>query len=283
MSTRIGAGIVEIVVGDLLRYLAPAVLLAAGCANAEKSGADGDGGIGSDGGGSGSADASCGAMCDEDGDGVFDPVDACPNTVPGADVNDEGCADAQVTPTLEPDFPPFGLTWTPTGELGRAGGLTWTYTGIERSDRFHIYWVVCDDPATPCGISLDGPIEAAEQWQFSPTDSDLVNGRLVFTNTTHILLNDTSTPQLTGRLTLTITNQNDAPMSWYSTSSMNVTPRMGTHGAEITGTGYKVVALAEVRDATSAWMPYMTYYDAAPTPTAGGAVYTSFGGSFYSE
>lgn len=272
-------------VGNLLRCLLPSLLLAAGCANAERAGADGDGGLGSDGSGSGSgsADASCGMMCDADSDGVFDQNDTCPNTVAGADVNGEGCSDAQVSPMLEPDFPPFGLTWTPTGELGRAGGLTWTYMGIERADLFHIYWVVCDDPATPCGISLDGPIDATEQWQFSATDSDLINGKLVFTNTTHILLADTSTPQLTGRLTLTITNQNNAAMSWYATSSMGVTARMGTHGAEITGTGFKVVALAEVKDATGPYTPYLTYYDTAPTPTAGGGVYTSFGGSFYSE
>jgi hypothetical protein len=267
-------------VGDLRCIVV--LLVAAGCANAEKGGADTDAGTGSDSGG-GSADASCGTMCDADNDGVVDGLDLCPNTVAGATVNSNGCADSQVTPMLEPSFPPFGLTWTPTGELGRAGGLTWTYTGIERADRFHIYWLVCDDPATPCGISLDGPIEATEHWMFSAADSDLVNGRLVYTNTTRILLHDTTTPTLTGRLTLTITSQSDAPMSWYAANTMNVTPRTGTHGAEITGTGYKVVALAEVRDATGPWTPYMTYYDAAPTPTAGGAVFTSFGGSFYSE
>ena len=53
---------------------------------------------------------------------------------------------------------PRSETWTSTGELGRVGGLTWTYTGIDRGDLFHIYWIVCDDPAEPCGLSLDGPI-----------------------------------------------------------------------------------------------------------------------------
>ncbi len=270
-------------VGDFvtrITLLVPALLVAAGCANAEKGGAT-DGGTGSDGGGSG--DASCGAMCDEDNDGVVDGLDLCPGTSALGTVNSNGCSDAQVEPELEPTFPPFNLTWTPTGALGRPGGLVWTYTGIERGERFHIYWLVCDDPATPCGLSLDGPIDAAEQWQFSATDSDLVNGRLVYTNTTRIVLHDNSTPQLSGRLTLTIVNQSDAPMSWYAANSMNVTSRMGTHGAEITGTGYTVTALAEVKDATGPWTPYMTYYDAAPTPTAGGGVYTSFGGSFYSE
>lgn len=276
------AGYRREVVGDLTKLLVPALLIAAGCANAEKGGT-GDGGMGSDGGGSGSADASCGTMCDADNDGVVDGLDLCPNSSPLSEVNTDGCADSQVMPMLEPSFPPFELVWTPTGELGRAGGLTWTYEGIERGDLFHIYWVVCDDPATPCGISLDGPIDVTENWVFSATDSDLVNGRLVYTNTTRILLYDNTMPTLSGRLTLTIVNQNDAPMSWYAANTMNVTPRMGTHGAEITGTGYKVTALAEVKDATGPWTPYMTYYDTAPTPTAGGGVYTSFGGSFYSE
>lgn len=265
--------------GTLTRLVGGA-LLVVGCANAEQAGA-GDGGAG-DGGGGGS-DASCGTTCDADHDGVVDGLDLCPETAAGATVNSDGCADAQVTPMLEPSFPPFGLTWTPSGDLGRAGGLAWTYTGIDRGDHFHIYWVVCDDPATPCGISLDGPIDASEQWQFSATDSDLVNGRLVFTNTTHILLSDGSQPVLSGRLTLTIVNQSDAPMSWYPVSSFGVTARLGTHGAEITGTGYKVVALAEVKDATGPWTPYLAYYDAAPTPTTGGSVVMSFGGSFYSE
>ncbi|MFN0249918.1 MAG: hypothetical protein ACKV2T_23745 [Kofleriaceae bacterium] len=268
--------------GILTRSLAP-LLIVAGCASAEP-GITGDGGSsGSDGSGSGSADASCGTMCDEDNDGVFDGSDMCPATPSGAPVNGAGCADSQVMPMLEPDFPPFGLTWTPTGDLGRPGGLTWTYAGIERADLFHIYWIVCDDPNTPCGVSLDGPIDVGERWQFSATDSDLINGRLVFTNATRILLNDTSTPALTGRLTLTIVNQNDMPMSFYSIASMGVTARMGTHGAEITGTGYKVVAIIEVQDATLVWTPFLTYYDAAPTPTTGGGAYVSFGGSFYSE
>jgi len=262
----------------------PALWIAAGCANAQQGGpTDGGGSAGSDGSGSGSADASCGTMCDEDHDGVVDGLDLCPSTPDGAAVNNDGCSDSQLTPMIEPNFPPFELTWTPTGDLGRAGGLTWTYVGIERADLFHIYWIVCDDPGTPCGISLDGPIDTAEQWQFSATDSDLINGKLVYTNTTHILLDDTSTPALTGRLTLTIVNQSDMPMSFTSAAALNVTPRLGTHGAEITGTGFKVVALAEVKDATSAWTPYLTYYDGAPTPVAGGAVFTSFGGSFYSE
>ncbi|HEY5950258.1 MAG TPA: hypothetical protein VIV40_32415, partial [Kofleriaceae bacterium] len=190
---------------------------------------------------------------------------------------------SQLTPTLVP-FPPFNLTWTPTGDLGRAGGLTWTYVGIERKDLFHIYWIVCDDPATPCGLSLDGAIDAVtENWQFSAASSDLANGKLVFTNTTHIALADATNPPLNGRLTITISDAG-TPIPCADVATLHVTARSGSYGAEIKGTAFTVVALGEVQvPATTTWTPYLDYYDAAPTPTAGAGVTTSFGGSFYAK
>jgi hypothetical protein len=186
---------------------------------------------------------------------------------------------------LQETFPPYGLTFTQEGDPGRAGGMTWTYTGIQRADMFHIYWIVCDDPATPCGLSLDGAIDPpAENWQISATDTDFPDGKLVFTNTTHILLADTSTPQLSGRLTVTIVDASNAPVPFANVLILGVTARAGKYGAEIKGTGYKVVALAEVQDpATAAWTPYLDYYDAAATPATGASTSTSFGGSFYDE
>lgn len=194
-----------------------------------------------------------------------------------------GCADSQLTATLQP-FPPFNLTWTPTGDLGRAGGLTWTYVGIERKDLFHIDWIICDDPATACGLSLDGAIDNLdEHWTFSAPDSDLPGGKLVYKNTTHILLDDQSTPQLTGRLTVTITDE-AGPVAGADVGTLHVTSRAGTHGAEIKKSGFTVVTLAEVQAmGSSTWTPYLDYYDSAPTPTVGGGVTTSFGGSFYAK
>jgi hypothetical protein len=271
-----------------------AIFVATSCANgqAASSGSDVDGGSNLDGGpksdGSSPDGASCGTTCDSDGDGVVDGIDKCPKTPPKTVVNKVGCADSQLTPKLEPTFPPLGLTWTPTGDLGKAGGLTWTYTGIQRGDLFHIYWIVCDDPATPCGLSLDGPIDVpAENWVFSAPDSDLPNGKLVFTNTTGILLADTTTRPLSGRLTVTIVDASNAAIPFVDVGTLGVTARAGKYGAEIKGTGYKVVALAEVEDTlTSTWTPYMDYYDAAATPDkgdAGGNATTSFGGSFYDK
>lgn len=256
--------------------IVPAIVAATSCAQGQ---------AGSDAGDVPGDDASCGDACDADADGVPDGGDACPDTPAGEPVNPDGCADSQVAPTLEPEFPPYGLTWTPTGDLGRAGGLTWTYTGLDRGDLFHVYWVVCDDPSTPCGLSLDGAINApSEGWQLSATESDLPAGRLVFTNATGILLADTTTRPLSGRLTVTIVDASDAPIPFAELAALGVPGRAGEYGAEIPGTGFEVVALAEVQDTlTSTWTPYLDYYDAAPTPETGGGTAVSFGGSFYDE
>ena len=227
---------------------------------------------------------SCGSDCDTDMDGVRDGSDQCPNTPPGQRVNMVGCADSQLTPVLVPEFPPFGLTWTNTGDLGRAGGLTWTYTGIVRGDLFHIYWIVCDDPSTPCGLSLDGPIDAPAGWAFSGALSNLPAGKLVFTNTTQIVHADGTTVPLTGRLTLTLVDGNNAALPFATVGALGVPARSGTHGAEIPGTSYSVNAIAEVQEANSTtWTPYLDYYDAAPTSMTGSGTTVSYGASFYDK
>lgn len=249
------------------------------CANAKE--AAPDGGEGADAPGTG--DAGCGALCDEDYDGVVDSADQCPDSSSLATVNMVGCAETQLPWTLQP-FPPFGLTWTPSGDLGRAGGLTWSYAGIQRGDLFRIDWILCDDPAMPCGVSLDGPLDATESWSFSAADSDLAGGKLVFTNSTHIALDDGSAPARAGRLTVTIVDAADAPLPFASLATLGVTARTATHGAEIPGTGFEVTALAEIQDPdTLVWTPFLDYYDAAPTPQAGGGVSSSFGGYFYAK
>ncbi|MDX2091983.1 MAG: hypothetical protein SFX73_29235 [Kofleriaceae bacterium] len=246
------------------------------CANASSSSS-------TDGGQQGSGDASCGEICDADADGVLDNLDKCPSTPSGSLINMDGCAESQLPWMLVP-FPPFGLQWTPSGDLGRAGGLTWTYTGIQREDLFRIVWMFCDDPATPCGLSLDGPIDALETWHYSMSDSNLTNGRLAFTNSTHIVLDGGGNPTLAGRLTMNIVDSSEQPLTWAPVATLGVSSQDGKHGAEITGVAFKITALAEIQDPmTLAWTPYLDYYDAAQTPMAGTGATVSFGGSFYAK
>jgi hypothetical protein len=259
--------------------LASLALAAVGCSHADPSGDDGDDVV--DGGGGGDT-SQCGDACDSDQDGVVDATDECPGTPPEIPVNSRGCSDSQVSPTLEPEFPPFGLTWTPTGDIGRAGGLTWSYEGIDRTDVFHIYWVVCDDPATPCGVSLDGPIDApAESWTYS-TLSALGAGRLIFDNAPAIQLADGTTTQLTGRLVITIKDAFDNPLPFANASTLSIPARTGMYAAPIPGNGFTVTAVIEVQDSSAVWTPYLDYYDAAATPEPGSTA-VSFEGSFYSE
>jgi hypothetical protein len=256
----------------------PAFVVAASCAKASNGPADAP---------AAPADVaidSCGSDCDTDMDGVRDGSDQCPDTPPGQPVNEAGCADSQLMPVLVTEFPPFGLTWTNTGDLGRAGGLTWTYAGIVRGDLFHIYWVVCDDPGTPCGMSLDGPIDAPAGWVFSPSSSDLAGGTLVFNNSTHVVHDDGTTVALSGRLTVKLADGSNAALPFASVGSLGVQARSGTYGAEIPGTAYSVNAIAEVQEANSTtWTPYLDYYDAAPTSMTGSGTTVSYGASFYAK
>jgi len=67
---------------------APAIVLAVGCAKGQSVTDAPPGPIDS---AAASVDASCGDSCDQDGDGVPDKRDKCPNTPKGARVDTEGC------------------------------------------------------------------------------------------------------------------------------------------------------------------------------------------------
>lgn len=97
-------------------------------------------------------------------------------------------------------------------------------------------------------------------------------GKLVLTSTTNIALANNMTTPLSARVT---TDAASATIPFETVSALSVPPRAGTHGAEIPATTFKLVALAEVKDSTSAWTPYLDYYGAAPTPTTGGSTSVS--------
>jgi hypothetical protein len=243
-------------------------------------GAAGSGGTGGAGGTTGAADA--------DGDGVPDVLDLCPGTAASAAVNSRGCAASQVVAKRNDTFPSYGLTFTKTGDPGRAGGVTFAYTGIDFSTdggHFNIYWVPNDDAAFgPYGISLDGPVEAPETWTLSAGESSLPGGVAVFHGNTKIHLFDGSTPALQSRLTLTATS-GSTPLAWQTTADLAITAELGTMALEIphvAASTFTVVAKAEVFNG-SAWVPYLDDYDAAKTPPEAKEAFISYGGSFYDK
>lgn len=233
--------------------------------------------------GSMSTTSGCTSMCDSDGDGVLDGMDTCADTPKGEAVNDVGCSDSQVDPELQETWPPYGLSWVPTGNPGRPLGLTWTYTNINHANQFHIYWVICDDPATPCGLSLDGPIDMTEKWQFSAGDSSLAAGKVVFLSATHIALADGTSPAVTARMTVNITDGAGAAIPVADLLSLGIMGKDGQFGAEIPGAGFVATILVEVQDGMGTWVPYLDYYDNAPTPDPAPGATISISGSFYDE
>ena len=189
-------------------------------------------------------------------------------------------------PHLEKNFPPYGLVFTMTGDMGRAGGLTWSYTGINRGSLTHIWWILCDDPLNPCGLSMAGPIDRpSEDWLFDASRSDLPNGKIAFTDTTRLALDGGSFEALPGRLTITIADASNAAVPFASVASLGGFARAGQYGAEIPGTAFTLQLLGEVQDPTSmTWTPYLDYYDSQPTPSTGGPYLTvDLDGFFYDE
>jgi hypothetical protein len=247
-------------------------------------GAGGSGGAGGAGGAGG-----MGGAPDSDGDGVPDVLDLCPNTPPMTVVNSRGCSESQAVAKVNADtFPPYGSMFTQTGDPGRAGGVTYAYTGINfASDGglFDIYWVLNDDSAFgPYGISLDGPVMMAETWTLSGSDSMLPNGVAVFTGNTHIHLFDGSLPPLMSRLTVTATSGSN-PLAWQTTANLGIMADLGTMVVQVPkgmASALTINAKAEVFDGTN-WVPYLDYYDAAKTPPEAKEAYISYGGSFYQK
>jgi hypothetical protein len=77
--------------------------------------------------------------------------------------------------------------------------------------------------------------------------------------------------------------ENNAPLPFADLATLGVTGRDGQYGVEIPATAFTLVMSIEVQDSTAAWVPYLDYFDAAPTPDPGPGTAMSIGGSFYDE
>ena len=79
-------------------------------------------------------------------------------------------------------------------------------------------------------------------------------------------------------MTLNFVDALDAIIAVETVGTLGVTARAATHGIEITGSGFEVAVLAEVKEAAGAYTPYQQYYDAASKPPSPPPVTVSFGG-----
>ena len=85
-----------------------------------------------------------------------------------------------------------------------------------------------------------------------------------------------------------MTGADQAAIPFASVDTLGVNARAGGFGAEIPGTSFQVLLLAEVSDTSGTWTPYLDYNDAAPTPDLGdagvaGNVAIEFNGEFYDK
>src|SRR4051794_18375412 len=100
----------------------------------------------------------------------------------------QSVAAAATTPIgpVQPGAAPLaGVTFTSAGDIGRAGGLTYTFSGVTGGllGQFQsLEWGPAD--ANAVQLSMDGLIDApGETLTFAPGASDLANGRAIWTGT----------------------------------------------------------------------------------------------------
>ena len=95
------------------------------------------------------------ALLDADGDGIADEHDDCPDTAPGAIVDDHGCSIEQLAPC---SGPPSGGTWNNHGEYVLAIAKTAkTFLGLGLITRRHAQDVIAAAAKADCGKKPNVP------------------------------------------------------------------------------------------------------------------------------
>lgn len=227
------------------------------------------------------------SLNDTDGDGVADAFDQCPGTPAGTVVDDTGCPPPvpEPNPNAESDY---NMTATETGDIGRAGGATWSFRDIDfqAAGKTLLASVFNDDPDpqfAPYGISMDDtPIVGAEIMHVDAAQSDLPNGVVVFTGTTRIwhAINQVWVGVAT-RITATVTDSTDNPLFIADTSQIPFPLRLGEVGFQVPAAGYDIHIIGEVStNGGASWAPYLDFFDAFNnTPVHSARI--SFGASWY--
>jgi uncharacterized repeat protein (TIGR01451 family) len=181
-------------------------------------------------------------------------------------------------PVLPGVAPLASVTFPSAGDIGRAGGLTYIFSGVTglMSQFQKLEW----GPADPNSVqlSMDGPITGpANTLTFDPTDSNLAAGKAVWMgNASYPIAQPPGTIPLLTRFTMTAT---DTATSTPITN-FNATSGYGD-GATATVSGdFSAHLLFEVSPDGTTWTPAKDYFDAHQN-VLGNQIFSSFTGGFF--
>jgi uncharacterized repeat protein (TIGR01451 family) len=185
-------------------------------------------------------------------------------------------ADPTPVGPVQPGTSPFaGVTFTTTGDIGKAGGLTYSFTGLtgnlgQFSD---VEWGPADTSAIQLALNGDPTFSTTGQTlTFNASDSDLGGGTAVWTGSSPYPL---AQPP----------SDNTVPTRFVMTASTPLNLTGYGDGATVTVTGdFSVNLLFEVFDGTT-WQPATDYFNSQQnvtyTPPAQGEYSSFLGGFFY--
>lgn len=192
-----------------------------------------------------------------------------------------GATTAMAATTIGPVFPaPGSGTWTSTGtatggEIGKAGGVTWTYTGVDPTQFDQMVWGL-GYPEYPATFSFG--LNTATL-AFDPAASNLSGGVLNFTGSAEFPNLNGSTPSYPVQLTVTTVTGPSAFVAPSSLTGLTVDPSAG--GVLPVTEDYSVNLIIQVSaDGGTTWTPANDYFNNTPH-TAGASTSTSVQGDFW--
>lgn len=186
---------------------------------------------------------------------------------------------------VQPGAAPFtGVTYTASGDIGKAGGLTWTFSGLtgQLAQFQSLEWGPTDPSAVQLAMNGDNTFSTAGQTlAFDAGASDLANGKAVWSGSTpYPIAQPAETLSLLTRFTMTATDASSAPITGFKATGSSY-----GDGATVPVTGdFSAHLLFEVSDDNGAtWTPATDYFNAHQNilgPPAN-SVQSSFNGGFF--
>jgi uncharacterized repeat protein (TIGR01451 family) len=187
-------------------------------------------------------------------------------------------------PTVGPVFPaPGSGTWTSTGtpmggEIGHAGGITWSYSGVDPSQFLQMVWGM-GYPTYQSTFSFG--LDTATL-SFDPMASNLAGGALVFSGFAEFPNLDLTTPSYQVRLLVTTLTGPTSFVTPASLSGLTVDPSAGGV-LHVTG-DFSVNLLMQVTpDGGNTWIPANDYFDATPHVASVSTSTSVFGDFWYTQ